>query len=239
MVGACLLWSCERAQPPESTASSSRFARMFLPRASGWVPEAEVPREPQEEPRMVIWEATAWPDREEPSLVEREAADRLVADAYAAAERHGWFDFQRARADGYRLLYGDKRHYYNEDYIFDDVLLDPNRPEFLMYYGTPRGQKLAGMMFYARSPSERGPQVGGPLTRWHYHVWASPNCLVAGLLSVASPDANGECARGDSAHRSPEMLHVWLMDRPEGPFATSMWLRPDQLKALMQRDEDR
>ena len=97
---------------------------------------------------------------------------------------------------------------------------------------------LAGLMFYTRRSDERGPQVGGPLTRWHYHVWASPNCLVDGLLSVGSP-RDGRCARGEPAHRSPEMLHVWFLDHPEGPFATSMWLKPDQLRTLIERDEQR
>ena len=35
------------------------------------------------------------------------------------------------------------------------------------------------------------------------------------------------------------MLHVWLMEHPEGPFATSMWLQPAQLKQLMERAEAR
>ena len=142
-------------------------------------------------------------------------------------------------SDGYRLLHGDKRHYYNEANVFDDALLDPDRPEFLMYYGTPKGQKLAGMMFYTRRPDERGPQIGGPLTRWHYHVWAEPNCLLEGLLSVASAGPDRRCERGTPEHRSPEMIHVWLLEHPEGPFGTSMWLRPEQLRALIERDEQR
>ena len=35
------------------------------------------------------------------------------------------------------------------------------------------------------------------------------------------------------------MMHVWLLDHPDGPFATSMWLQPEQLKALIVRDEER
>jgi hypothetical protein len=188
---------------------------------------AEVPPEPQREPAMVIWELDADPERE-PTPAERAAADALVEQCWQAAERHG--------PAGYRLLHGDKRHYYNEAAIFDDAILDPDRPEFLMYYGTPKGQKLAGMMFYTRRPEERGPQLGGASTRWHYHIWAEPNCLVDGLLSVASAGDDGRCERGTPEHRSPEMIHVWLLEHPEGPFATSMWLRPGQLRALIERD---
>jgi len=218
-------------------ADTPREARRFLPRDSAWIPETQVPSQPQETPAMVIWELDQAPELV-PSDAERQAADDLVARSWAAAERHGWFEFERGHADGFRLLHGDKRHYYNEAFIFDDAILDPERPEFLMYYGTPRGQKLAGMMFYAREPEERGPQLGGSLTRWHYHIWAAPNCLLRGLLSVGSP-AEGKCERGAPTHRSPEMLHVWLLEHPEGPFATSMWLKPERLRALIERDERR
>ncbi|MEE2663656.1 MAG: hypothetical protein VX681_06025 [Myxococcota bacterium] len=242
VLGALGLLACDEPESVLGEAGPPRLARRFLPRESAWIPEREVTREPQREPVMVIWELDSSPDRL-PTAAERAAADDLVARSWDAVARHGWFDFQRARADGYRLLHGDKRHYYNEDHIFDDAILDPDRPEFLMYYGTPRGQKLAGLMFYTRRPGEPGPQIGGPLTRWHFHVWAEPNCLVGGLLSVATATrgvgGDGDCERGAPEHRSPEMLHVWLLEHPEGPFATSMWLRPEQLRSLIDRDDAR
>ena len=215
-----------------------RMARTFLPVGSSWIPERDVPREPQRTPHMVIWELSAHAGRA-PTPAEQAAADAFVARAFEAAERHGWFDFERGLADGFHLMHGDRRHYYNERYVFDDVVLDPDRPEFLMYYGTPSGQKLAGMMFYTRRPDERGEQFGGPLTVWHYHVWSSPNCLVDGLLSVGTADEHGRCERGEPRSRTPEMIHVWFLDHPEGPFATSMWLEPEQLRALIERDERR
>ena len=240
--------SCQERTTPADDELPPRYARRFLPRDSVWIPAREIPSAPQSEPDMVIWELDESPNSPdspnsngEPgsSAAERAAADALVAASWAAAERHGWFDFQRGRSDGYRLLHGDKRHYYNEEYIFDDVVLDPDRPEFLMYYGTPKGQKLAGLMFYTRRSEERGPQVGGSLTRWHFHVWATPKCLVGGLLPLGRADEEAGCERGAPGHRSPEMMHVWLLDHPGGPFATSMWLRPDQLRTLIERDEHR
>jgi len=242
VLAAVSMLACDEPQSVRDEAGVPRLARRFLPRDSAWIPEHEVPREPQREPAMVIWELDSSPDRL-PTAEERGAADDLVARSWEAAERHGWFDFQRGRADGYRLLHGDKRHYYNEAHLFDDAILDPDRPEFLMYYGTPRGQKLAGLMFYTRRPREQGPQIGGPLTRWHFHVWAEPNCLARGLLSVATArrgvDGSGECERGVPMHRSPEMLHVWLLEHPEGPFSTTMWLRAEQLRSLIERDDER
>ena len=230
---------CEPGDAREGASGPPRFARSFLPVGSQWIAESEVPAEPQETPRMVIWEVSTVGDTREASDAERAAADDLVRRTWEAAEKNGWFEFQRGIQDGYKLLHGDKRHYYNEKFIFDDAILDPERPEFLMYYGTPEGQKLAGMMFYTRKPEERGPEIGGPLTLWHYHVWSTPNCLLRGMLSIDGADADGRCARGEPFHRSPEMIHVWLLDHPGGPFSTSMWLAPEQLRALIERDEQR
>lgn len=42
-----------------------------------------------------------------------------------------------------------------------------------------------------------------------------------------------ECVEGEGQVRSPEMMHVWLIDRPRGPFATSMHLNPAKLGVLL------
>jgi hypothetical protein len=34
--------------------------------------------------------------------------------------------------------------------------------------------------------------------------------------------------------RSPQMLHVWLVDHPEGPFARRMQIRPAMLERLIE-----
>jgi len=234
----CAVFGCDRRSERAALVDGPRKARSFLPVGSSWIPEASVPSEPQESPNMVIWELSSFAGLPA-TTAQRSAAEAFRARALEAAERHGWFDFQKGMADGFHLMHGDRRHYFNVEYVFDGVELDPERPEFLMYYGTPSGQKLAGLMFYVATPEGRGEQFGGPLTVWHYHVWSSPNCLLGGLLSVATADANGACERGEPRNRSPEMLHVWFLDHPEGPFATSMWLEPEQLRALVERDERR
>jgi hypothetical protein len=224
---------------PASTDLAPRFVRSFIPVSSSWIPEAEIPAKPQKTPKMVIWELSAWQDDPSPTDEQVRAADEFARRCLEAAARKGWFEFQTGMQDGYELLFGDKRHYYNKEYIFDDRVLDPERPEFLMYYGTPRGQKLAGAMFYTRKPQERGRQFGGALTLWHYHIWSTRLCLLGGLLSVGKADADGHCARGVPMHRSPEMIHVWFFDHPQGRFASSMWLGPEQLGTLIERDEQR
>ena len=114
----------------------------------------------------------------------------------------------------------DKEHYPSHEYLFDDKVLDPDRPEFLMYSDTPRGKLLVGYMFFTRTNEEKGPQPGGALTAWHYHPWQPQGrCLLKGLLPVGRPDASGQCAEGVLVMRSPEMMHVWFVDHPLGPFA--------------------
>ena len=107
-----------------------------------------------------------------------------------------------------------------------------DKPEFLMYYDTPEGKGLAGLMFYVNKPRDWGPQIGGPLPLWHYHVWAPIQCLRGEMLLVGTADEQGRCEQGLPMQRSPEMLHVWFIDRPKGPFTSSMYL-PDEEVALL------
>ena len=226
------LGGCEEPPGPvETPPPSERYARKFLPLEPAWVRESDIPERPQTSPAMVIWEVSETDPNREPTSQERDAAEALVARCYEVAERRGWFRFERGLADGYRLMQGDRRHYVNEAYLFDDSVLDCERPEFLMYYGTPEGKLLAGLMFYAPGQLERGPQIGGPLTIWHYHVWFRSKCLRGGLL-LAGDGRNG-CRDGDPHHRSPEMLHVWFLDHPDGQFATTMWLDRESLDAAI------
>jgi len=122
----------------------------------------------------------------------------------------------------------------NEEYLLDGRTLDPERPEYLMYYDTSRGKSLVGFMFYVSEIDERGEQIGGPLTVWHYHVWSRPHCFAKrGLLAVGFAGPEGECERGEPSFRSAEMLHVWLVDHPHGPFATRMRIDPRLLEHLV------
>jgi len=207
-----------------------RFAHRFLPHSDEWIPESQIPRVPQDDPHMVIWELSELPPDAPITPEQQAAADSLAQRCRAAAEAKGWFDFQRGLADGFHLLAGDRKHYVNEEFLFDGRVLDCERPEFLMYYGTPKGKLLAGVMFYANAANARGPQVGGNLTLWHYHIWKIAMCIRDGLLIVGQA-RNGACREGEPAFRSPEMLHVWFLDHPDGRFATTMWLSRSELDA--------
>ena len=219
--------ACAEPPPiPEPPPGPPRSARQFLPFRDVWIPESEIPRVPQESPHMVIWELSE--HVREPTDADRAAADELHQRCLDVARERGWFDFEVGKRDGYRALPGDNKHFVNEAYLFDEHVLDCERPEFLMYYDTPGGMLLAGVMFYARGPDERGPQVAGPLTVWHYHIWKVAPCLRDRQLVVGHA-IDGECREGEPSHRSPEMMHVWFLEHPGGKFGTSMHLTREQL----------
>ncbi len=167
-----------------------------------------------------------------PTDEQRRWADEFVARCWQSARRHGWFDFEKARQDGFELQWGDREHYVNRAFVFDQAVLDPDRPEFLMFRATPRGNLLVGFMFFTRTLEEHGPQPGGSLTPWHYHPWNGRGyCAEGGILPVSRPDAQGRCLVGERVSRSAEMLHVWFVDHPLGPYADAM-LFPDSTTVL-------
>jgi hypothetical protein len=221
----------DRLLPP-LPGGEERWARRFLPAGEPWIPESEIPTSAQATPAMVIWELNGEAAPSEPTAAQRQAADDLEERCLAVVHDKGWFDFEVALRDGYSLLYDDTRHFVNEAYLFDGRLLDCERPEFLMYYGTPAGKILAGMMFLVNDIAERGSQFGGSSTLWHYHIWNKPLCLRGGLLVVGAVD-EGECADGEPQWRSPEMLHLWFLKHPQGRFGTAMWLSRANLEAAL------
>jgi hypothetical protein len=178
------------------------------------------------------YEVTQFPKSEKPTPEERRRAEELIEKSRASAMRHGWFEYDNAEKDGFNLLPADNIHYVNRAFALDDVQLDPDRPEFLLFLDTPAGKRLAAFMFLARGPEDHGTQVGGPLTLWHYHAWADPVCLLERRVVIGFSDTRGLCANGVPVMRSPEMMHVWLIKNPGGPFATGMSITEDMRKEL-------
>ncbi len=215
----------------ESAPEEAWFVSRYNEIIPVWLPEREADIQPQDWPPMLIYEVTRFPDAEA-TPAQRRAADDLLARSWEAARRNGWTDFEKARADGFDDMSTDRAHFANREFIADDRVLDPDRPEFLLFFDTEKGKKLASFMYLVAAPEDRGPQVGGPLTVWHYHTWATELCLWKRLLVLGPPGADGECAEGEPMRRSPEMLHVWFIDRPGGRFATDMQLEPHVIKKL-------
>ena len=169
---------------------------------------------------------------EPPTVEQRQWADEFVARSWSSAKRHGWLDFEKSKTDGFEPLWSDREHYQNRAFVFDDKILDPDRPEFLMYRDTPRGKLLVGFMYFTRTLEEHGPMPGGSLAPWHYHPWNGRGyCAEGGILPVSRPDGQGRCPKGERVSRSAEMLHVWFVDHPLGPYADAM-LFPDSTSVV-------
>ena len=137
---------------------------------------------------------------ESPTLEQQEAADKLAAETKASIAKY--VDLSVSEADGYQPSSPSWRpitHYLNPAYQRDGELLDPDRPEALVYANTSEGTILLGAMYVMSEPGDSGPQIGGCLTQWHAHSL--------------------------QGWETPEMMHVWSIELPSGPFSE---LRPRQ-----------
>lgn len=223
------------SEDASKTETSKRFARRYLPFQPDWVSEFRIPGGPPKSPQMVIWEVSEFDPRIPATVEQQQAGDDFVKRCFEVAEAKGWFDRSKAIADGFLTPGSDNRHHRNDAYVLDSIQLDPARPEYLMYYPDPNRegeQALTGFMFLAESRKARGHQFAGPLAIWHYHKYANARCWAGrGLLSMGMADDNGRCSTGSvPLHRSPEMVHVWLLDHPRGPFSSGMTLPKSVLR---------
>jgi hypothetical protein len=165
----------------------------------------------------------------QPTAAELAAAAKLVADTKAAVVKYA--RLQAAIAAGYQPMEppdGEIVHYVNPSFMVDAYVLDPNHIQSLIYYNGKQGTMLIGAMYIMPNRAEDGPQIGGPLTVWHQHKnICFDNVTGIAVAFVHSPDfdstdKSGSCPRGSTLRVTPQMLHVWLIDNPEGPFASTM-----------------
>lgn len=157
---------------------------------------------------------------------QRAWAEDFYRRALAAALKYGWFDFDTAMQQGFQPDRINRTHFPNLEYMFDDVILDPERPEWLVYDDSPNGKVLMALMFFTRTLEEKGPTPAGPIAQWHYHPYEYARCAVKGLWTVGNTDRDGKCAEGEPVTRTPEMFHVWFIDHPLGRF-TEMKIVPE------------
>ena len=153
-------------------------------------------------------------------------AEDFYRRSLAAALDRGWFDFDQAMAQGFQPDRINRTHFPNLEYMFDDVILDPERPEWLVYDDGPDGKVLMALMFFTRELDEVGPTPAGPLAQWHFHPYVKTRCAIGGLWTVGDADRDGHCTEGIPVDRTPEMFHVWFLDHPLGRF-TEMKIVPE------------
>jgi hypothetical protein len=148
-----------------------------------------------------------------------------------------------AYAAGYRSI-GDSitgdEHYTNWSYVNDGHILDPTRPESVVYE-VRNGKQTAVAAMYSLplgSSFAEVPDVGGALTQWHVHdnlcLTDNPQQrLVAGITS-----AKGGCPPGTSKAGNTPMMHVWTVPNPCGPFAALEGIGAGQVPAGQTRNCD-
>lgn len=219
-----VLSGCSRSEAPTPSASQPAANARPLPwyirqykgadKTNYWALESDM-----RNPNGGMYELTQFPDKE-PTPEQKQQAAELIEKTLAAVKAKGWLDKEQALKDGYQKMYKDKIHYFKKEYLYDGELMNPEKPEFLMFYPTEHGELLMGVMF---SALDHGPQIGGPLTLWHYHV-EKGICYENDYLPIGQVNENGQCVTGVTRQKSPEMLHLWFFDHPDGRFATRMRL---------------
>jgi hypothetical protein len=172
---------------------------------------------------------------------ELQRAENLIASTIKDLKR-----FQtpaQAYAAGYRSI-GDAvtgdEHYVNWSYVNDGRILDPMRPESVVYEYR-NGQQTAVAAMYQLpfgSTFKNVPDVGGALTQWHVHgdlcLTDNPQQKVlAGLTSL-----NGACPQGTTKAGNTPMLHVWVVPNACGPFAALEGIGAGQVPAGQTRNCD-
>ena len=152
-----------------------------------------------------------------------------------------WSDYKVAEAAGFRSI-GDAltghEHFINWDWINDDVVLDPDMPESLVYAPQPDGsKKLVSAMYMLPDDValEDVPDIGGALMQWHIHdnlcfTNAPEAPKVAGLTN-----AQGECNAPLVKFRPAPMIHVWITPHRCGPFAALEGVGAGQIAAGEER----
>jgi hypothetical protein len=160
------------------------------------------------------------PDVAAATAEERARAEALWKASAAAAER--WRGPEAAAAAGFRFRdeAGPERrvrflHVPNPAWRADGRVLDPARPETLVYWTGPGDRlTLVGVM-YTAARGASGPAVGGPITRWHDHE----SCRDPATRAKLGRPVDGACPDGQVFRRSGEMMHVWFTDDLATAFA--------------------
>jgi len=153
---------------------------------------------------------------------EQHRAETLVRETIVAL--HKYATPAEAFAAGYRSI-GDGatgyEHYVNWSYVDDGHILDPARPESLVYEYRDGTQQISAAMYMLPFGSRftDAPDVGGALTQWHVHAdlcltGDSTQKVLAGFTTVT-----GSCPAGSTKAGDTPMLHVWVVPNVCGPFA--------------------
>jgi hypothetical protein len=155
----------------------------------------------------------------QPTSAQVAAANQLGADTRGGLTRFADLrDAQRAGYAPHERVPRPLKHYFKAAYVIDGRVLDPTRPEGLLYAHTDRGPVLVAAVYMMNRAGEPGREVGGCLTRWHVHHELCSSDPAKGLISGVRT-RGGSCPPGQVSWAAPPFLHVWTIDFPGGPFA--------------------
>lgn len=166
-------------------------------------------------------------------------AENLVAITVVRLPQ--WADPAVAEAAGFHSI-GDAdsgfEHYVNWDWIDDDVWLDPDAPESLVYQPQPDGSKklVSAMYMLPRNVAlEDVPDYGGALMQWHVHddLCMTNDRVAPQLEGLTRPD--GTCRRPLVKLTEWPMIHVWIVPHECGPFASLEGVGAGSIEAGAQR----
>ena len=151
------------------------------------------------------------------------AAENLVALNVVRLPQ--WADYKTAEAAGYHSI-GDGltgfEHFIKWDSIDDDVALDPDHPESLVYQPQPDGsKKLVSAMYFLPDTVALTdvPNIGGALMQWHIHdnLCFTNDPVAPQVRGVTT--STGTCPAPLEKFRPAPMIHVWITPNKCGPFA--------------------
>ena len=151
---------------------------------------------------------------------QRAAAFRLLQDTATSITRYR--DPTAAIAAGFEpgpvSSAEPLRHFENKANA--NAILDPNRPQALVYAQTKHGLQLIGAMYQMPRAGQWGPDPGGPLTQWHQHEGI---CFSPFGFEFSFETPFWTCPVGSTSVTTPPMLHVWIIDNGKlGPFAADL-----------------
>jgi hypothetical protein len=140
-----------------------------------------------------------------------------------------------AEAAGFRSI-GDAltgyEHFLNRQNIADDTILDPDRPESLVYRVENGVRTLEAAMYMLRPGDtlDTVPDIGGDLIQWHVHdnLCFTADAEAPQVRGLTRPD--GSCAPPLVKGQQIPMVHVWTVPHECGPFAALEGVGAGQIK---------
>ena len=156
---------------------------------------------------------------QQPTVEQVKAADELARATRVAMARYARLD--DAMKAGFVLpavAHGPDVHMDNKANASDGRVLDPERPEKLVYAIDGGKATLLGVVFMMERAGVPGPEPAGSITRWHAHN-ICVSVLPPGFTIVS---AYGTCPPLSITVTSAEMMHVWVVENPGGWFAEGL-----------------